>query len=145
MLHAYAVAWLVFIQAHTEDWTALADLPKAEALIQRIVALDDTWEGGKPHLFLGVLNTLRPPALGGDPEAARAHFERAIEISGGRDLGMKVEYARGYARMLYERKRHDRLLTEVLEADPEAPGLTLTNTLAHREARALLESADDYF
>ena len=145
MLYAYAVAWLVYIQTHSEDWTALADLPKAEALIQRVVALDDTWEGGKPHLFLGVLNTLRPPALGGDPEAARAHFERALEISGGRDLGMKVEYARGYARMLYERELHDRLLTEVLEADPRAPGLTLTNTLAQREARALLDSADDYF
>ena len=79
------------------------------------------------------------------PEEARAHFERAIEISGGRDLSMKVEYARGYARTLYERELHDRLLTEVMEADPVAPRLTLTNTVAQREARTLLDSADDYF
>ena len=38
---------------------------------------------------------------------------------------MKVEYARGYARTLYERELHDRLLTEVMEADPVAPRLTL--------------------
>ena len=81
----------------------------------------------------------------GDPEAARVHFERAIEISGGRDLSMKVEYARGYARLLYERELHDRLLTEVVEADPNAPRLTLTNTIAQRDARLLLDSADDYF
>jgi hypothetical protein len=145
VLYAYSVAWLVYIRAHSDDWTALADLPKTEALLERIVALDDTYENGNPHLFLGVLKTLRPPALGGDPEAARGHFERAVAISDGRDLSMKVEYARGYARMLYERELHDRLLTEVLEADTNAPRLTLTNTVAQREARELLASADDYF
>jgi hypothetical protein len=145
VLYAYSVAWLVYIRAHSDDWTALADLPKTEALLERIVALDDVYENGNPHLFLGVLKTLRPPALGGEPEEARAHFERAIEISGGRDLSMKVEYARGYARTLYERELHDRLLTEVMEADPVAPRLTLTNTVAQREARTLLDSADDYF
>jgi hypothetical protein len=40
---------------------------------------------------------------------------------------------------------HDQLLREVLEADPEQPGLTLFNTLAQDEARELLDSADDYF
>lgn len=145
VLYTYGVAWLVYIRAHSDDWTALADLPKTEALLERIVALDDGYENGNPHLFLGILKTLRPPALGGQPDAARAHFERAIEISGGRDLSMKVEYARGYARLLYERELHDRLLTEVVEADPTAPRLTLTNTVAQLEARVLLDSADDYF
>jgi hypothetical protein len=66
-------------------------------------------------------------------------------LSDGKDLSINVEYARGYARLLYERELHDRLLTEVLEADPVRPRLTLTNTLAQRDARVLLDSADDYF
>jgi hypothetical protein len=32
-----------------------------------------------------------------------------------------------------------------MDADPEAPGLTLANTLAREEARRLLDGADDYF
>ena len=56
-------------------------------------------------------------------------------LSDGKDLSINVEYARGYARLLYERELHDRLLTEVLEADPVQPRLTLTNTLAQRDAR----------
>ncbi|HZW58754.1 MAG TPA: TRAP transporter TatT component family protein, partial [Woeseiaceae bacterium] len=75
----------------------------------------------------------------------RAYFERAIELTGGTDLAAKVEFARGYARLVYDRALHDRLLDEVLAADPDVPGYTLTNVLAQRDAQALLASADDYF
>ena len=35
--------------------------------------------------------------------------------------------------------------SEALAADPHAPGLTLTNVLAQRRAKVLLESGKDYF
>jgi hypothetical protein len=57
----------------------------------------------------------------------------------------KVLYARSYARLVFDRPLHDRLLGEVLAADPQAPGLTLSNTLARDEARGLLDEADEYF
>ena len=144
-LYTLGVAWLVYIRAHSDDWTAIADLPKVESLLGRILELDETYERGSVHAFLGILKTLRPPALGGRPDEAREHFERAIEISGGRDLGVKVEFARSYARLLYDRDLHDRLLDEVLETDPHEPGLTLMNTLAQRDAASLLKDADNYF
>ena len=144
-LYSYGVAWLVYIRTHADDWNALADLPKVEALLKRILALDETYERGSTHLYLGILLTLRPPALGGQPEQARTHFLRADELAAGRDLSVKVEFARNYARLLYERELHDTLLTQVLESDPHQPGLTLTNVLAQRQATELLDSADDYF
>jgi tetratricopeptide (TPR) repeat protein len=144
-LYTLGVAWLVYIRAHSDDWTAIADLPKVEALLDRILVLDEAYEHGSVHAFLGILKTLRPPALGGKPDEARGHFERAIEISGGRDLGVKVEFARSYARLLYDRELHDHLLNQVLETDPHEPGLTLMNTLAQRDAAALLADADNYF
>ena len=94
---------------------------------------------------MGVLLTLRPPALGGEPERAREFFERAIAVTDGKDLSAKVEYAKGYAKLLYERELHDRLLNEVLEADPNQDGYVLTNVMAQEEAVALLAEADDYF
>jgi hypothetical protein len=56
-----------------------------------------------------------------------------------------VDFAKYYARTLYDRELHDQLLNEVLAADPVQDGYTLFNTLAQTEAKALLESADDYF
>lgn len=145
VVRSYAAASLASIRAHSNDWDALAELPHMEALLKRYLELDGSEGHAQVYTWLGILATLRPPALGGEPEQGRAYFERAIELSGGRDLAAMVEFARGYARLLYDRELHDRLLKQVLAADPESPGLTLTNVLAQRDAEALLASADDYF
>lgn len=144
-LYTFALSWIAYIQAHSDDYAALARLPLAEATLERVQQLAPGYKQSNVEHLLGVLNTVRPPALGGDFEAGQAHFLRAIELSGGRDLSVKVDYARYYARTLYERDLHDRLLGEVLEADPVQEGYTLFNTLAQDTARDLLDSADDYF
>jgi hypothetical protein len=144
-LYGFAAAWAGWVEARSDDWVAVAEIPKIEALMQRVVTLDESYEQGAAHLYLGVLATLRPAALGGEPEEGRRHFERAIALSEGRNLMGKVLYARSYARLVFDRPLHDRLLREVLAADPRAPGLTLSNTLAQQQARLLLDDADDYF
>ncbi|NNJ64146.1 MAG: hypothetical protein HKP16_01165, partial [Xanthomonadales bacterium] len=144
-LYTFGLSWIAWIQAHSDDYAALAKLPQVQATLRRVQELDPAYEEANVERFLAVLNTIRPPALGGDFEAGRAHYERAIEASGGRDLSIKVDFARYYARTLYERELHDRLLNDVVNAQAEQPGYTLFNTLAQAEARELLESADDYF
>jgi hypothetical protein len=96
-------------------------------------------------MYLGVLNSLRPESVGGKPELGRTDFEKATEISGGRNLYAKTLEAEFYARLVFNRELHDKLLNEVLAADPVAPGLTLTNTLAQERAKKLLASGKDYF
>jgi hypothetical protein len=144
-VYSYSVASLAWIRSHSDDWNALAELPQMEALLGRYLEIGGSKTRGNVYTYLGILATLRPPALGGEPEKGKGYFERAIELTDGRDLSAKVEYARGYARLLYERELHDRLLNEVIAADPHEPGLTLTNVLAQRDAARLLEDADDYF
>ncbi len=144
-LHAAAAAWAGWIQANSSDFRAVADTARVRAMMERVVVLDEGWDGGSAHLYLGVLDTLLPPALGGRPEEGKAHFQRAIALSGGRNLMVKVLYARHYARLVFDREEHDRLCREVLAASPAAPGLTLINTLAQQQARQLLATADEYF
>lgn len=144
-LYAQASAWAAWIEARSSDWNAIAELPKVEAAMRRVVELDENFDHGAPYIYLGVLSTLRPAALGGKPEEGRRFFERAIALSQGRDLMAKVEFARRYARLVFDRDLHDRLLNEVLAADARAPGLTLINTLAQRQAKDLLAGAEAYF
>lgn len=145
LFYALGSIWAGWIQAHREDLTAVAEIARVEAIMQRIVALEETYQAGGAHLYLGAFAILVPPALGGRPETARRHFERAIALSGGKNLMAKVVYAQQYARMVYDRDLHDRLLAEVLAADPHVPGMVLENTLAQERARTLMAEADDYF
>lgn len=144
-LFSYGLASLAFLRAHASDWNSLAELPQVEAALNHYLDIAGEDVNTGIYTFMGVLLTLRPPALGGEPERARDYFERAIAVTNGKDLSAKVEYAKGYAKLLYERELHDRLLNEVLEADPNQDGYVLTNVMAQEEAVALLAEADDYF
>jgi len=144
-VYAYSFATLAYLRAHVSDWNSLAELPQAEAIVKRYLEISGESAKSAAHMYLGIILTLRPPALGGKPEEARLHFEKAIEMSSGRDLGAKIEFAKGYAKLLYERELHDQLVNEVLEASPYADGLTLTNVLAQEEALSMRAAADDYF
>lgn len=145
VLYTYGFASLAYLRAHSSDWNSLAELPQIEALFNRYLDISGDEVNSAVYTYMGILLTLRPPALGGKPEEARKYFERAIALTDGKDLSAKVEYARGYAKLLYERELHDRLLNEVMAADPYEDGYTLSNVLAKEQAAALLAEADDYF
>lgn len=144
-LFALGGAWAGYIQLHSDDWNAVAELARAQKVFERIIVIDAGYEKGMPQLYLGVMNSLLPPSLGGKPDVAKAFYEDAVTRSGGHNLFAKMMYAKQYARLLYDRELHDRLLNEVLAANPRAHGMTLANVFAQEEARRLLDSADDYF
>jgi len=144
-LYVYGSAWAGYIQADSANWAAVADLPKVEAVMRRVAAMDEGYDHGRAQLYLAVINTLLPPAMGGRPEVGKAFFERAIALSNGQDLMAKVEYAQRYARMIFNRALHDRLLQDVIDTDTDVPGRVLSNVLAQQKARELLSTSTDYF
>lgn len=145
VVYPWGVALAGWIQARKEDWNAIADIPRVKAVMQRIVEIDPSYDRGGAQLYLGVLNSLLPPAMGGKPEAAKKHFEQALKLSEGKNLMVKTLYAQYYARITFNQELHDRLLKEVLESPVNVPGLTLINTLAQEQARQLLAESPDYF
>ena len=144
-LYTLASTWIGWIQANSDSYDAIADLSKAKAIMLKVVEIDPLYENGQPYLYLGALESLVPPGLGGKPEKGKAYFEKAITISNGQNLMSKVLYAEMYARLMFDRDLHDRLLRDTLDASANAPGLTLMNVVAKKQARQLLISGDDYF
>jgi len=144
-LFIFVSSWAGLIEANSSDWNAIAELPKVKAGIQRVLEIDETVSNGNAHLYMAVMESLLPPALGGKPELAKKHFERAIELSNGENLMAKVLYAEKYARMLFDQKLHDELLQQVIDADIGSSDQLLVNTLAKQKAAELLLDGDDYF
>lgn len=144
-LYILASSWSGWIQVHSSDYLAIAELPKAKYLMERVIHLDSTYARGSPYIYMGVFATFLPAALGGEPEVGRENFERAVEISGGENLYAKSMMAEMYARAIFDRELHDRLVDEVLESNPQAGDLTLQNVVAQKLALQLKESADAFF
>jgi hypothetical protein len=145
VVYPWGVALAGWIQARTDDWNAIAEIPRVKTLMQRVIEIDPEHDEGGAHLYLGVLNALMPPAMGGKPELAREHFEEAIELSAGKNLMAKTLYAQYYARITFNQALHDQLLREVTESSVDIPGKTLINTLAQEKARTLLAESPDFF
>lgn len=143
--YAYGSSLLSYIDAHNDDWAVIADLAKATALMEFVARNDESYDHAGPLLYLGAIATTLPPAMGGKPELGKSYFDKGIKITQGRNLLIKVEYARRYARMTFDKELHHKLLTEVLAADPKEEGLTLMNTWSQEEAQKLLDDENNYF
>ena len=146
LLLTYSTSYLVYIRSHSNDWNAIARLPYIESALEYYVEKNPETENiDTVYTYLGILSTLLPPALGGDYEKGKRYFENAIEFSGDQNLSAKVEYALSYARPLYDRELHDKLLQEVISSNPVKKNYTLLNVIAKEQASSMLEDADEYF
>ncbi len=138
--------WATWLQFQHGSPEALADLLRVEQIMLRVVELDEGFYHGGAHLFLGIYYGGRPLMFGGKPELARHHFDRALALSDRQFLAVQVAYAGSYARAVFDEELYRRLLEEVLDFDLEnRPDLYLINQVAKRQARDLLQEAEQYF
>ncbi len=143
--YTLASSWVGWLRADTSDWNRVADLPRIDALLVRVDALAPGFDQGNVLAYLGVLDCLRPEALGGNPARGQERLAAANAVTAGQNLLPKVLNAEYCARLLFDQSGHDSMLAEVLAADANVPGLTLSNTIAKRRAAQLVESGKDYF
>ncbi|MBU2863760.1 TRAP transporter TatT component family protein [Reinekea forsetii] len=144
-LYALGTAWASYIQANSGDWLAVAQLGQAEAVLKQLVSIDESYEKGMGLLYLGVMNSILPPSLGGKPAVAQDYYERALKAGKEENLIIYVYYAANYARLMFDQELHDQLLQQVLSLDPYVEGYTLQNVYAQQQAKLLLASSYDYF
>lgn len=141
------VSWSLAISASLGDPEMLADLPRCEALMRRALALREDFDDGSLHEYFIAFEGGRPEAMGGSAARARRHFERAMEISGGKKISPLVTLAESVSVRAQDRKEFLGLLDRALSFDArgQAPGHRLSNLVAQRKARWLKGRADELF
>lgn len=141
-----AFGWGGFINLSRDDPSALADLAKANVMMEFVLKHDAAFYYGGAHLYFGSVVGSTPAALGGKPEIARDHFEKAIELSGGKFLLAYVYYAKTYAVQVQDQHLFEELLNKVrttsLNVLPEA---RFPNAVAKKKAELLLEKESELF
>jgi hypothetical protein len=137
--------WAIWIQFQDGAPAAMADLPIVEQIMLRVVELDESYYYGGAHIFLGAYYGSRPQIFGGNPEASRQHFERALALNDRLFLLTHVAYAETYARTMFDRELYLELLTEVIEQPLADSDMASSNKVAKVKAEKLIVQIDDFF
>lgn len=147
----FAMTWIglglaSIVNLNRDDIVLVANLPKAEIILKRVVEIDSNFKYGLPLMALGLMNSSRGKALGGEPELGKKFFEQASAVTDGKMLLVKVMMARNYAVITQNRDLFHKTLVEVLQTDPGVfPEQRLANEIAHRKARRYLQREADWF
>lgn len=145
MLYWTAASWGSAISLGKDQPELLADLPAIRALMERGLALDESYEGGAIHEALILLDAL-PEAMGGSEARARGHFARAVALSKDTKASPYVTLATTVSVLRQDRGEFVALLNRALEFDPARdPSQRLAAIVLQRKARALLDRADEFF
>lgn len=141
-----ASCWAKWIDMNRNDPARIADMGKAAALMERVLALDENYYHGGAHLFFGVYYGARPPMLGGDFGRSAEHFEKARAVDHGKLLIVDMLRAEYLARQQLDRKEFHERLTAVVNAPPDIyPEMALVNAIARQKAGKLLAKEEEWF
>jgi predicted anti-sigma-YlaC factor YlaD len=145
LLYFTGLAWFAAISISKDDSELTADQGQAEALMRRALALDEGYDRGALHDFF-ISWEGRGESVGGSFERARAHFERAEELAGGRRVSAYVNFAETVSVARQDRPEFERMLKSALAVDPDAvPDMRLPSLVYQKRARWLLGRSDELF
>ena len=139
-------AWGNWINLNLDLPEALIDIPKVEAIMMRVMELDESYYYGSVHLFFGVSYGSRSAILGGNLEKSKEHFDRAIKISDGNFLIGYFYKAKYYAIPTQDKELFENLINKVISTPSDVlPEQRLVNEVAKVKAKKLLSQIDEYF
>lgn len=115
-----------------------------KAIIDRVHELDEV-QHGATFRWLGTYEAQTIGIAGGNPERAKADFESSLKLAPN-NLGTKVLWAQYLCPKTHDRETFQRLLQEVVEADPTLDADNVPeNREDQRKARQLLAEVDTLF
>jgi predicted anti-sigma-YlaC factor YlaD len=146
LLYWTAAAWGSIISLSKDHPEIVGQIPAMEALIDRALELDESYANGSIHTFLITYEMSRAQASGDPAERARKHFERAMELSKGKDASPLVAMAESVMIQIQDMSEFESLLNRALAIDPNAdPNNRLVNLVMQRRARWLLSRKAELF
>jgi hypothetical protein len=141
-----ATCWANWINLNQDSMEAMAELPRVELMMKRVLEIDEGFYYGGAHLFMGIWFASRPKMYGGDLKKAQGHFLKALDFGQGKFLMANVYYANHYARQAFDKHLFISILRKALETPADvSPDLILLNTVAKKKAKELLDRVEEYF
>lgn len=124
----------------------VVDLPKVGWLLEKSMAIDESWNNGALYSAMISFTMSRPDAVENREQVARDYFNKAVQASSGEDCSVFVRYAESVCINNQNKDEFIENLNYVLNFNVEsAKELRLTNTMAKSRAKWLMGRIDELF
>lgn len=145
MMYWTAISWGAALSA-SHDFAMLPEIPRFEALIDRVMELDEAYDHGTVHTFLITYEMARLNGKGDRAAKAKEHFDRAMALGGGNQASPLVAYAENVLVAHKNKAEFQTMLRQALRIDiNKSPDDRELNLAAQRRARWLLSRTDKLF
>jgi predicted anti-sigma-YlaC factor YlaD len=145
-LYWAGLSWMGAITADKADVELAMSMPKAVAMLQKVLDVKESFGDGAVHEFFISYYGSLPAAMGGSEEKARAHFESAVKFSKGLKLGPYLALATTVCVKKQAKAEFISLLDTALHINVNKNTTNrLSNILSQQKAHWLLEHVDDFF
>jgi len=146
LLYWTALSWAAAVSLSKDNPDLIAELPLAEAMMDRALALDEAFDYGAIHVYFITYEMSRPGGTGDPAARSRQHFERALALSKGLQAGPMVALAEAVCVQKQDQKQFETLLQQALTINVDIkPEWRLANLVMQRRARWLLSRQDQLF
>jgi predicted anti-sigma-YlaC factor YlaD len=145
MLFWTALGWAGALST-SRDFMMLPQIPQFEAMLERALELDEAYDSGSIHSFYITYEMAKLTAKADKATLAKKHFDRAMELAGGKQAGPLVSYAESVLVPAKNRAEFESTLRQALKVDVNsAPDSRVLNLILQKRARWLLNRADKLF
>lgn len=125
--------------------TLLSQKSRVKKLMEWVTEKNPTYFYGGPYRYWGAFYALSPAFAGGDLNKSRQNFEKSLEVEPNY-FGTKVLMADTYATKAQDRALYEKLLKEVLDADPRVlPDIIPEQKVEQAKAKDLLALMEERF
>ena len=146
LLYWTAAAWASAISLSKDNPGLVGQIPAMEALMDRALELDESYDNGAIHTFMITYEMSRPGARAIRRRAPANISNRAMALSKGTDAAPLVALAEAVTIQKQDVKEFESLLDQALAINPDAnPDIRLENLVMQRRARWLLSRKSELF
>lgn len=146
LLYWAGAGWMGAFSIDPFDMDLGVTLPRAAALMDKVMELDPGYGAGAIHDFYIMYYGSLPEYMGGNLKLAREHYAKALQQTGDRSAAPYISLATTVSVKEQNLEEFSRLLKKALDIDPETdPENRLVNIIDRRKAQWLLDHAADFF
>ncbi len=139
-------AWAGYINLSLTDPSAIIELAKVQAIMERVEQLQPEYFYGGVNLFFGSVYGMKPRMMGGDPDKAKEYFDKSMAITDHKYLLAYIYAAKYYAAKTLDEESFDAYIDKVEQTPVDVlSGAELMNAIAKEKAKFLKSQKEELF